>query len=235
MLAGIAVDVTAERQHQAELRHYQTRLEEANACLIHSANTDPLTGLANRRALDEGIEAATGTPAVPGLELAILTIDVDHFKYVNDSFGHAYGDVALRKIATVITRCTRAQDLVARSGGEEFTVLLPASGPTTAIMVAERILVELRAADWEHHPISVSIGVSTLTIDDRDLRCVLERSDQALYQAKQQGRNCIVYLTRSTANRKALGRAIRKPRKRLRHTMVPELLTSKLGSLIRSM
>ena len=197
LLAGIAVDVTAERQHAKDLCHYQKRLEEANTRLHHRANTDPLTGLANRRALDEGLEAAKGTPVTPGREIAILTIDVDHFKQVNDTYGHAYGDHALRQIADVISRCVRAQDLTARSGGEVFTVLLPESGPTTAVLIAERIVLELRKTTWDHHPISVSIGVSAVTADDADLSCVLARSDRALYDAKQQGRNRVVYLTKS--------------------------------------
>ncbi len=194
MLAGIAMDVTAERHHQAALKHYQTQLEDANARLIRSVNTDSLTGLANRRALDDGLEAAAGLPVVPGFEIALLTIDVDHFKQVNDTFGHAYGDLALRRIAAVIARCTRAQDLVARSGGEEFTVMLPASGTAVAIAVTQRILEELRQMPWEHRAISVSVGIAAMTLDDRDLKSALARSDRALYQAKQQGRDRFVYL-----------------------------------------
>ena len=235
MLAGIAIDVTAERKHQAELRHYQKQLEEANARLTWSANTDPLTGLANRRALDDGIEAATGTPVMPGREIAVLTIDVDHFKHVNDTFGHAYGDLALRQIANVLTHCTRAQDLVARSGGEEFTIMLPASGPTTAMLVAERILSELRDAPWEHYPISVSIGVSTATIDDRNLSCVMERSDRALYQAKQQGRNRAVYLTKSNAVQKVQRVQPSRPEKLARAFFLPGMLAARLDSFVRMM
>ncbi len=195
MLAGIAIDVTAERKYQAELLHYQARLEEANAHLTYSANTDPLTGLANRRALDEGLEAAAGLPVMPGSEITLLTIDVDHFKQVNDTFGHAYGDLALKKIAAVIAQCTRAQDLVARSGGEEFTVMLPTSGAAVGIAVTQRILEEIRKIQWEHRAISVSIGVSAMSAEDEDLHSVLARSDKALYQAKQQGRDRFVFLT----------------------------------------
>jgi diguanylate cyclase (GGDEF)-like protein/PAS domain S-box-containing protein len=197
MLAGIRIDVTEERQHQAALSRYQAQLEEANIRLTRSANTDPLTGLANRRAFDEGMDAAAGTSITPGQEIALLTIDVDDFKCVNDTFGHAYGDRVLRQIAKVIVHCTLAQDLVARSGGEEFTVMLPASGPATAITTAERILTELREVPWEYHLVTVSIGVSAATIEDRDLSCVLARSDRALYRAKEQGRNRVVYLTKS--------------------------------------
>ena len=136
-------------------------------------------------------------PVTPGSEIALLTIDVDHFKQVNDTLGHAYGDSALRQIASVIARCTRAQDLVARSGGEEFTVMLPASGTATAITVAERILEEIRQMPWEHRVISVSVGVSVMTDDDQDLRSALARSDRALYQAKQQGRDRFIYLSSS--------------------------------------
>ncbi len=217
LLAGIAVDVTVERQHSADLRHYQKQLEEANVLLLRHANTDSLTGLANRRALDEGLEAAKGTPVTPGREIAVLTIDVDHFKHVNDTYGHAYGDRVLRQIAEVISHCTRAQDLAARSGGEEFTVLLPESGPATAVLIAQRIVHELSKTTWDHHPISVSIGVSAVTIDDHDLSCVVARSDRALYDAKQQGRNRVVYLTKSKADTKT-------------RTLRPDLPEKLLGS-----
>ena len=214
MLAGIAMDVTAERDQQASLKHYQAQLEEANARLTRSANTDPLTGLANRRALDDGLEAAAGMPVTPGSEIALLTIDVDHFKQINDTFGHAYGDSALRQIASVIARCTRAQDLVARSGGEEFTVMLPASGLATAMPVAERILAEIRQMPWEHRVISVSVGISVMSEDDQDLRSALARSDRALYQAKQQGRDRFVYLSsaKPTTPRPDLRKSLRKRR-----------------------
>ena len=194
MLAGIALDVTAERRHQAELHHYQAKLEDMNVKLKHSANTDPLTGLGNRRALDEGIQAAEGTPVVAGEEIAVLTIDIDHFKQVNDTLGHAYGDSALQQIASAIARSTRAQDLVARSGGEEFTILLPVGGASTAMMIGHRILKEVRSIHWQHHSISVSIGISIAAVHDATLTSVIARSDQALYAAKQQGRDGLFYL-----------------------------------------
>ena len=195
MLAGIALDVTAERRDQAQLRHYQAQLEELNRRLTLSANTDPLTGLANRRALDEGVQAAEGTPVLPGFEIAVLTIDIDHFKQVNDTLGHAYGDTALQHIAFAIARCTRDQDLVARSGGEEFIVLLPAGGKSTAIAVGQRVLEEVRNIHWRPRSITVSVGIATTAKYEFGLSGVLARSDRALYMAKQQGRDRLVYLS----------------------------------------
>ena len=194
MLAGIALDVTMERRHEAELRHYQGKLEEMNVKLTRSANTDPLTGLANRRALDEGIQAAEGTPVIPNHEISVLTIDIDHFKQVNDTLGHAYGDSALQQIAAAINRCTRAQDLVARSGGEEFTILLPVGGPSAALAIAQRILEEVRGIQWQYRPVSVSVGIAAAEINDATLKYVIARSDMALYMAKQQGRDRLIYL-----------------------------------------
>ena len=200
MLAGIALDVTAERLQHAQVRHYQAKLEENNIKLTWSANTDPLTGLANRRALDEGIQAAEDTPVIPGDEIAVLTVDIDYFKQVNDTFGHAYGDLALRQIASALIRCTRAQDLVARSGGEEFTILLPVGGVVAAVAIAQRILGEVHSIPWPYQPISVSVGIAIASIEDPTLREVVARSDQALYLAKQQGRDRFIYVEAESVN-----------------------------------
>ena len=192
MLAGIAIDVTAERQRDAELRHYQSQLEEANARLLQISLADSLTGLANRRALNERMKVLTTSPSAPPQGLAILMIDVDHFKTLNDTFGHAYGDLVLQRLAGIIAQTTRILDLAARFGGEEFAVLLPQSGISGAVALARRVQAELVNFRWEHYPVTVSMGISVLGSGEDSPMLTLARSDRALYAAKRAGRDRIM-------------------------------------------
>jgi two-component system, cell cycle response regulator len=159
---------------------------------------DCLTGLYNRAYFIEQFGALAERYVAHGIGMAILMIDVDHFKRVNDNYGHVVGDEVLREVATVIRESTRAEDLIARYGGEEFIVALPVSCPEMAIDRAERIRRNLAErevwADPEPIQITASIGLAFGPPGrSRHERSLILRADQALYQAKADGRNCVVY------------------------------------------
>lgn len=151
------------------------------------AHTDGLTGLANRRAMQARLEAATSDEERRRATRALILMDLDHFKTLNDSRGHKAGDEALQQVATILQGVTRPEDLAARWGGEEFLLLLPDCTHAQAMSLAER----LRQAITEGAPITASFGVAEQTPDDTPERWV-SRADRALYEAKARGRNQVV-------------------------------------------
>ena len=158
-----------------------------------SATHDGLTGLLVRRYFRERFEDEIIRAQRRSSPLAFLMVDLDHFKTVNDTYGHLVGDVVLREAASHIRACVREMDLLSRYGGEEFAIALPESGRALGLQVAERIrrLLEesrIRAYDEEVR-ITVSIGVSFYPEDGSSAEELVERADQALYCAKAQGRN----------------------------------------------
>lgn len=148
---------------------------------------DALTGLFNRRHFDEMIDTAVGDAEDGGESLAVLAIDIDDFKGFNDGNGHSAGDLLLQRVADVIRGCVRPGDLVFRTGGDEFVVVLPGTAPATALRRAEAFCeaVELR----DDVPATVSVGVATLPRDGGTRQELLDAADAALYQAKNAGRN----------------------------------------------
>jgi len=169
------------------------------------ASTDMLTGLSNRRVLLEAAESLflasagagdNGAAATPAP--ALLILDLDHFKTINDRYGHLEGDRALIEFAAVVRAELRGSDVVGRMGGEEFAVLLPDTRDTEAEAIAQRILQQLRLRQlWsgdDQHPrgMTASIGVASRLPSDRHLRDWLDRADKALYQAKHLGRDRVV-------------------------------------------
>ena len=160
------------------------------------AATDPLTGVANRRSIERLGEEAIAAARGSGEGLCVLILDIDHFKQVNDSYGHLTGDRALAKVATACTAALRQFDQLGRIGGEEFLVLLPHTRMAQARQVAERIrsTVEMQQfADIDPDlRLSVSIGIAELRPEDKDLQALCERADSALYAAKDGGRNRMV-------------------------------------------
>ena len=160
------------------------------------ATTDFLTGAANRRRLMERLQFELDrVQRHPATRCSVLSIDLDLFKRVNDSRGHAAGDAVLRHVTQLMQQCTRQNDLVARSGGEEFTLLLPDTDGPEALALAERLRVRIAAEAvvvlGQAVPQTVSIGIGLIAPTDTTPDPVLARADAALYQAKQAGRNVV--------------------------------------------
>ncbi|MDD2056698.1 sensor domain-containing diguanylate cyclase [Pseudomonas sp. GD03860] len=157
--------------------------------LSHAAQSDALTGLANRRAMDAALQALDQS----GRHYAVLALDIDHFKRVNDSFGHDAGDVALKQVAGIIRQCSRDQDLGCRAGGEEFVLVLPEASLEAARDIAERIRQTLASTEIAQvGTLTISIGVACRSADTPTPEAILKHADQRLYRAKAGGRNCVV-------------------------------------------
>jgi diguanylate cyclase (GGDEF)-like protein/PAS domain S-box-containing protein len=190
---GIACMVLDIHQRwEAEMAARQSaELEKANQSLQQLADTDPLTGLKNRRAFEERIQAAFISAREDGKELSVLMIDIDNFKKRNDTWGHAAGDDVLRRLGALLIANVREPDMAARYGGEEFTVLLPGSSGSCAWGVAERLRGIVKEQDWSEAAVTLSIGVSSRTkgmIREDEL---LRAADQAMYRAKRTGKDKI--------------------------------------------
>lgn len=170
--------------------------ESAQAELKRLARTDPLTGTLNRLALDEEAGRLFRRPAGSAHECAALMIDVDHFKVINDRYGHAGGDLALMALAGRIDQHRRAGDVLGRVGGEEFLMLLPDTGLNEATLVAEglRTAVETMRLELDHEPqtVTISVGVAVRESSDLQFSTLIRRADRALYNAKHAGRNRVV-------------------------------------------
>jgi diguanylate cyclase (GGDEF)-like protein len=152
--------------------------------------TDPLTGIANRRAVEYRLEAAFHQVRNGQLQASLLMLDVDHFKRVNDTLGHALGDTALVAVARVLSSTVRASDYPARFGGEEFVCLLPGTRLQEAMRVAEKVREAVAGSEIPGiGRLTVSIGVACLEPTDSGPERALERADAALYAAKRAGRN----------------------------------------------
>jgi diguanylate cyclase (GGDEF)-like protein len=176
---------------EATVAQRTAALTQANAELLNLATHDALTGVYNRRRFDEKLTEYSLLFRRTGRPFALLLIDADHFKRINDNYGHAVGDDVLRQLAQLIQMSIRSTDFVARYGGEEFAVLLPEiAKPDTPEVVAEKIRVAVAEA---HFPqvghVTVSIGVGLADPADNSHAMLIKRADQQLYQAKAAGRN----------------------------------------------
>lgn len=152
------------------------------------ASTDGLTGVANRAAFDEALTAELGRAARRREDASLLLLDIDHFKVLNDTYGHQRGDDVLRLVGATLRTTSRDFDTPARYGGEEFAVLLPATGKEDAVEVAERLRLAI-AGMPSGVELTVSIGVATFPLDGADPEAVLAAADAALYASKRGGRN----------------------------------------------
>lgn len=176
----VAVYVDRTERQRTQLQRLRTE-----------ADTDSLTGLANRRMFDATLERLLQRRRAHDSASCLLMLDLDQFKSYNDSFGHDAGDQVLRQVGLILCRGLRPGDLAARYGGEEFAVLLAECDATAGQQAAERIRQAFLAHAWPRRPVTISIGVALMTLEDT-AASLLKRADAALYAAKQQGRNRVV-------------------------------------------
>lgn len=172
---------------------YFRRMTEANRQLRSLAATDPLTGLMNARAYYAACERMIGAAQRSGTPFSVLFIDLDHFKRINDNYGHEAGDTVLREVAACLQANTRQSDALGRIGGEEFSMFLPDTDLPGAKQVAEKLRTDIEAllptTGETQLKITASIGVAKNEARHHSIEDIQREADQAMYQAKQQGRN----------------------------------------------
>jgi diguanylate cyclase (GGDEF)-like protein len=182
------------------LRERNRELQEAVGTIQAMATRDEVTGLYNRAFFTESLDHALAQAERHGRGLAVLFIDVDRFKLINDSLGHSAGDRALREIGSRIAGCVRGSDIVARLGGDEFVALIEnLRSPETLSEVAQKIIDAVARPlelDRRELALSVSIGLAAMPGDARDAQTLMRDADVAMYRAKAQGRNCFRFYTR---------------------------------------
>jgi diguanylate cyclase (GGDEF)-like protein len=183
----------AWERDRAQLRQIAAELAVANRRLANAALSDALTGLPNRRSAMEQLEQAWSAASRSGAPLSVMVIDIDHFKHINDTYGHAAGDMVLREAASVLRTAARREDGVCRIGGEEFLVICPNTDLEAALQSAERLRATLGARliaiGEAESSITTSIGVAMREADTADIDALVSTADQALYAAKEAGRN----------------------------------------------
>jgi diguanylate cyclase (GGDEF)-like protein len=178
---------------------------ELSRVLAEQARTDSLTGALNRRAMEEAALRETARSIRHGHGLCMIVLDVDHFKHLNDARGHAAGDCALQALVGRVKTMLRTNDLIARTGGEEFTILLPETPASAGIVAAERVRKAIEALEvpFENEPIrfTVSAGVAQFDPSGGGWESMMRRADTAMYEAKEHGRNSVRPAAESDQNR----------------------------------
>lgn len=179
-----------------------TRDVQHMSVLEQESITDPLMGIYNRRYLERRLTSEVARASRYGMPLSVLLLDIDHFKRINDSYGHQVGDVVLAELAQLIVNTVRTTDIVARYGGEEIMVIAPSTPLKTATNLAERLrkIIEHRPLDVPaklHRKlkalhITVSVGVACFGQSANDFQSLIQSADEALYRAKKKGRNCVI-------------------------------------------
>jgi diguanylate cyclase (GGDEF)-like protein len=170
--------------------------ERSQAELDRAAHMDYLTGICNRRAIEDLARRAIAAARRHGMPMAIMIVDIDHFKRINDEHGHECGDIALVEAVRRLRESLRAEDLVGRLGGEEFVAVMPNTDGVAALAAAERVRAAFAEAPMQigGHEIAVTItaGVAVLTAEDQLFSHLLRRADRAMYAGKNAGRNQVM-------------------------------------------
>ncbi|MBB6480980.1 sensor domain-containing diguanylate cyclase [Spirochaeta isovalerica] len=188
MVQGLIVDVTVQKKQEEKIREQNILLEELSI-------TDHMTGLSNRRFMSSILEHFISDYRRSGETFSLLMLDLDHFKLVNDRFGHDGGDAVIKKMAEILRHNLRETDLKARWGGEEFLVLLPRTDRREAVFIGEKLLDIVRSVTVTHNKIDIKFTFSCgVAVNDRRLseEILLKHADKALYLAKEEGRNRVV-------------------------------------------
>lgn len=192
------LELTVRLRTQIRRKRYNEELRAGVAQTLELAVTDPLTGLHNRRYLDSHVDTLFQRAAARRRPLSVMMTDIDRFKSINDTRGHAGGDEVLREFARRLRKNVRGIDLACRYGGEEFVILMPDTEHEVAERIAERIRGEIESlpfrtgAQDEPLNVTVSIGVASWSPADADASALMKRADNALYEAKSGGRNRVV-------------------------------------------
>lgn len=187
-------ELVARVRVHLKIKHLQDDLKRSNELLLELSNTDHLTGMYNRRYLMDAMDKELQRCDRKGGNLSVLILDIDHFKQVNDTYGHLQGDIVLQKVALQLQKELRNYDIAARYGGEEFIAVLPDSSLREAAFVSERIRTSIQeikfSGSLEPLSLTASVGVAALstpactTVDE-----LIKLADEALYRAKTNGRN----------------------------------------------
>ncbi|HET8869153.1 MAG TPA: GGDEF domain-containing protein, partial [Aquabacterium sp.] len=182
---ALAVEIGRSQKANEELAGALRQIEEL-------ARVDALTGVFNRRHLMGCLETAVKRQERTGQSFCVILVDIDHFKRINDTYGHLTGDVVLKEVARALNQTLRATDMCARYGGEEFVVLLEHTRAAQGLPCAERLRTLVASTRFEGLPadsrVTVSLGVAE-HLEGESVDCTLERADRALYRAKDGGRN----------------------------------------------
>jgi|GEM_PF-2292801 len=193
-------DMTERKRAEQQIQDYMAalelqkiQLEETNRELEALATTDGLSGLKNHRTFQAKLAEEYARAVRYHQPLSLLMLDVDHFKEFNDSFGHPAGDSVLQGVAEALQATARDTDVAARYGGEEFAVILPQTDEAGAVVIAERIRASVEGHPWDKRPITVSLGVCTLSLDTPAPASLIASADKALYLSKDAGRNRVTH------------------------------------------
>lgn len=204
VLRSLARIMAINERLQGRLESAEQRLQQQNEQLeahFNESRTDALTGLMNRRAFDDALAFQAEQGSRP---FAVMMLDVDHFKAMNDEYGHPAGDEVLCSISNRLEALLAGRGMIARYGGEEFAVIVPAVDALQSQQIAEQLRFAIAAAPFHHGqakvPLSVSVGV-TPVVEGDDVAEALKRSDEALYVAKREGRNCGYFHDGATCRR----------------------------------
>jgi diguanylate cyclase (GGDEF)-like protein/PAS domain S-box-containing protein len=189
-------DVTELERNKAELEHVLAELQKSqeeiqlqNEELQLLATRDPLTGVANRRSFLEGFAQEFERSKLEGRKLCCLMVDIDNFKRINDTHGHATGDEVIRRVSDALGGAVRSTDGVCRYGGEEFCIALPTAPIEEAVQVAERIRAQIDSPGFARVPVTASFGVSAIGFGASTPEQLINQADEAMYASKESGRN----------------------------------------------
>lgn len=191
--------LSAKIRAMSRIAQMKAALDEANQQLLKLTHVDPLTDAINRRGMDEALNRAWRINQRESSELSIILLDIDHFKPYNDNYGHQKGDECLKQFSAVLkAQLFRPADMLARYGGEEFLIILPNTPVEGAKMIAKKVINALESEAIKHDfssaasHVTASMGISSSRFDGRSYEEMIEQADQALYKAKESGRNCFI-------------------------------------------
>lgn len=197
---GTHLDITERKEHERRIQEQAENLRIANEQLDRLAHIDALTGLYNRRAFTDRLNEKARRASRDGTSLAIMMIDIDNFKFYNDTFGHPEGDLFLQQFANLLKYYLRSNDIVARTGGEEFMIILPATSDMNAVIVSEKLCKIISDHPWTLRPMTASVGLSSGKMSrdiTGDIEQLIKSADEALYYAKRHGKNQVAMPIRS--------------------------------------